>query len=235
MSEIHFIGSACGQAGKSWFIRAFVDIIAPSDDSLAIVDTSPNKRLGAYYSGSPALECRFTDARPYRADEILVLAERRTVIVKVPASDNADFLNWARDLAIGKLDVPCYYWFVSTGKDDYPQDVIDLFASERCFLVKNLRHAGNFQNFKQPKFDPERTVELSGIVTNQTESFSIEHSPYRIKDLLGGSELPLLTRSRLYRFLDKTAATLLPIVNRNFYRDRKLLDADLDAADLEDY
>jgi hypothetical protein len=226
--SLHFINSTYGQAGKSWFIRAIVEIFARTDDRIIVVDASIDKRIGMTYSPAfnRAYDLQFSSQDACAIDKLLDFGADNTVIVKLPASDLHHLIRWGRDTDIQTLGFPCYYWFVSTGRDDYPFAVLDLFGDRNCFLVENHDRARNFRAFGQPEFDPERVVRLPCITTDPVEIYRIEHSQKPLAALMETADLPILTKSRIYRFLQNTAESLEPIATRNFYRDRMCRDVE---------
>jgi hypothetical protein len=207
---IHFISSNRGQAGKSWFIRALVEVLARTDDRIIVVDASMDKRIGMTYSPAfnQAFNLQFSDRNPYEIDRLLDFGTEHTLIVKVPASDHQAFLEWAQDIDINSLGFPCFYWFVSTGKEDYPPEILDLFG-QQAFLVENHHFRENFKSFEQPVFDDTKRVILSGLINNPIEIYQIENSQQPLSSFVSNPQVPLLTKSRIYRLINTVADGML--------------------------
>jgi hypothetical protein len=208
---IHFIGSSCGQAGKSWFIRALVEIVAKLDDRLIVVDTSSDKKIGMVYSPifNGAFDIQFSSPNSLLLDPILDWSVENMLIVKIPAHTNENFIEWLREMEIPNSDIPAYYWFVSRGNDDYPSEILDLFG-ENCFLVENHYFWGNFEFFVQPEFEDSRRIKLSGIIKNPPEIERIESSRATLSYLQQTSTVT--NASRIYRFLKSIEEPLSSII-----------------------
>jgi hypothetical protein len=211
---IHFISSNRGQAGKSWFIRAMTEIFARTDDRIIVVDASSDKHIGLTYSPAfnLAYDIRFSALDCCAADRLLDFGTENTLIVKVPASDHQAFLQWVRDTELTSLDFSCYYWFVSTGKDQYPSAIIDLFG-KNCFLVNNHHHI-NLRALPQPQFDAERQVMFSSFSVQPIEVHQIEISRKTLACFAEETNTQILTSSRIYRFLNETEKELELIIRQ---------------------
>jgi hypothetical protein len=211
--SIHFVGSDRGQAGKSWFIRALVEVLAQSDERIIVVDASVDKRIGMTYSPSfnRAFNLQFSTQAFYDLDVLLDLGSEHTLIVKIPANDQLSFLRWAREVEIDSLGFPCCYWFVSTGKEDYPSEILHLFG-QQAFLVENDHFRDNFKTFEQPVFDHRKRIILSGLIRMPIQIHLIENSQQPLSVFLNSPEVQILTRSNIYRFI-KTAAEGIELIS----------------------
>ena len=211
--SIHFIGSERGQAGKSWFIRALVEVLAPSDERIIVVDASVDKRIGMTYSPTfnRAFDLQFSTSAIYDLDLLLDLGVEHTVVVKIPANDRQVFIRWARETEIESLGFPCCYWFVSTGKEDYPSEILDMFG-QQAFLVENHHFRENFKTFEQPDFDDRKRIILSGLIRMPIQIHLIENSQQPLSVFLNSPEVQILTRSNIYRFI-KTAAEGIELIS----------------------
>jgi hypothetical protein len=211
--SIHFIGSDRGQAGKSWFIRALVEVLAQSDERIIVVDASVDKRIGMTYSPSfnRAFDLQFSTSASYDLDLLLDLGVEHTVVVKIPANDRQVFIRWARETEIESLGFPCCYWFVSTGKEDYPSEILDMFG-QQAFLVENHHFRENFKTFEQPDFDHRKRIILSGLIRMPIQIHLIENSQQPLSVFLNSPEVQILTRSNIYRFI-KTAAEGIELIS----------------------
>lgn len=211
--SIHFIGSERGQAGKSWFIRALVEVLAQSDERIIVVDASVDKRIGMTYSPSfnRAFDLQFSTSASYDLDLLLDLGVEHTVVVKIPANDRQVFIRWARETEIESLGFPCCYWFVSTGKEDYPSEILDMFG-QQAFLVENHHFRENFKTFEQPDFDHRKRIILSGLIRMPIQIHLIENSQQPLSVFLNSPEVQILTRSNIYRFI-KTAAEGIELIS----------------------
>jgi hypothetical protein len=219
---IHFISSNRGQAGKSWLIRAMTEIFARTDDRMIVVDASSDKHIGLTYSPTfnLAYDIRFSSLDCCAADRLLDFGMENTLIVKVPASDHQAFLQWVRDTELISLNFPVYYWSVSTGKDQYPPEILDLFG-QNCFLVNNYHYHLNFRDLSQPRFDAERQMTLRSICVQPSEVYQIEISRIPLSRLTEEIDTQILTRSRIYRFLTESEKELELIISQiagNFAR-----------------
>jgi hypothetical protein len=219
--SIHFIGSDRGQAGKSWFIRALVEVLARTDERIIVVDASSDKRIGTTYSPTfnRAFDLQFSTQAIYDLDLLLDLGLEHTVVVKIPANDKQVFIRWARETEIRSLGFPCFYWFVSTGKEDYPSEILDLFG-QQAFLVENHHFCENFKTFEQPDFDETRRVILLGMIRNPQEIYQIENSQQPLAHFLNDSKISLLTRTRIYRLIKGVAEGIELISTHSSHRDR---------------
>jgi hypothetical protein len=211
--SIHFIGSDRGQAGKSWFIRALVEVLARTDDRIIVVDASVDKRIGMTYSPTfnRAFDLQFSTSAIYDLDLLLDLGVEHTVVVKIPANDRQVFIRWAQETEIESLGFPCCYWFVSTGKEDYPSEILDLFG-QQAFLVENHHFRENFKTFEQPDFDDRKRTILSGLIRMPIQIHLIENSQQPLSVFLNSPEVQILTRSNIYRFI-KTAAEGIELIS----------------------
>lgn len=218
---IHFIGSDRGQAGKSWFIRALVEVLALSDEKIIVVDASMDKQIGMTYSPTfnRAFDLQFSTSAIYDLDLLLDLGLEHTIIVKIPANDKQVFIRWARETEIESLGFPCCYWFVSNGKEDYPPEILDLFG-QQAFLVENHHFRENFKSFEQPNFDEMRRVVLSGMIRNPKEIYQIENSQQPLAIFLNDPKIPLLTRTRIYRLIKGVAEGIELVSTHSSHRDR---------------
>ncbi len=219
--SIHFIGSDRGQAGKSWFIRALVEVLARTDERIIVVDASMDKRIGMTYSPAfnRAFNLQFATQAFYDLDVLLDLGSEHTLIVKIPANDREVFIRWAREVEIDSLGFPCFYWFVSTGKEDYPPEILDLFG-QQAFLVENHHFRENFKSFEQPFFDDTKRVILLGLINNPIEIYQIENSQQPLSCFVSNPQVPLLTRSRIYRLINTVADGVESISTHSSHRDR---------------
>jgi hypothetical protein len=218
---IHFISSDRGQAGKSWFIRALVEVLARTDERIIVVDASMDKRIGMTYSPAfnQAYNLQFATQAFYDLDVLLDLGSEHTLIVKIPASDREVFIQWVRESEIDSLGFPCFYWFVSTGKEDYPPEILDLFG-QQAFLVENHHFRENFKSFEQPVFDETKRVILLGLINNPIEIYQIENSQQPLSCFVSNPQVPLLTRSRIYRLINTLADGVESISTHSSHRDR---------------
>jgi hypothetical protein len=219
--SIHFIGSDRGQAGKSWFIRALIEVLAPSDERIIVVDASMDKRIGMTYSPTfnRAFNLQFSTSAVYDLDLLIDLGLEHTLIVKIPANDKQVFIRWVRETEIESLGFPCFYWFVSSGKEDYPPEILDLFG-QQAFLVENHHFRENFKSFEQPGFDEMKRVVLSGMIRNPTEIYQIENSQQPLTVFLKDPKIPLLTRTRIYRLIKGVAEGIELISTHSSHLDR---------------
>lgn len=219
--SIHFIGSERGQSGKSWFIRALVEVLAQSDERIIVVDASVDKRIGMTYSPSfnRAFGLQFSTSAIYDLDLLLDLGVEHTVVVKIPANDKQVFIRWARETEIESLGFPCCYWFVSTGKQDYPPEILDLFG-QQAFLVENHHFRENFKSFEQPDFEDMKRLILSGMIRDPKEIYQIENSQQPLAIFLNDPKIPLLTRTRIYRLIKGVAEGIELISTHNSHQDR---------------
>ena len=219
--SIHFIGSERGQAGKSWFIRALVEVLAPSDERIIVVDASVDKRIGMTYSPTfnRAFDLQFSTSAIYDLDLLLDLGVEHTVVVKIPANDRQVFIRWARETEIESLGFPCCYWFVSTGKEDYPSEILDMFG-QQAFLVENHHFRENFKTFEQPDFDDRKRIILSGLIRMPIQIHLIENSQQPLSVFLNSPEVQILTRSNIYRFIKTAAEGIESISSHSSHQDR---------------
>jgi hypothetical protein len=219
--SIHFVGSDRGQAGKSWFIRALVEVLARTDDRIIVVDASVDKRIGMTYSPTfnRAFDLQFSTSAIYDLDLLLDLGVEHTVVVKIPANDRQVFIRWARETEIESLGFPCCYWFVSTGKEDYPSEILDMFG-QQAFLVENHYFRENFKTFEQPDFDDRKRIILSGLIRMPIQIHLIENSQQPLSVFLNSPEVQILTRSNIYRFIKTAAEGIELISTHSFGQDR---------------
>ncbi|PSB56154.1 hypothetical protein [Chamaesiphon polymorphus] len=196
---IHFIGGE-NQAGKSWFVRALVEIIAVNSPRTIVADASIDKKIGTIYSPTfnRSYELQFSGDRPLAADPLLVYGNEWEIVVKIPAQARHYFLKWLHDISLEETDIDCRYWFVSRGKDDYPSEILEIFK-ERCFLVENQYYLANFQLFQQPEFDRNRTVKLPAFTRDPILIDRIERSGLPLSAFSERSQT--IDRSRIFRFL----------------------------------
>lgn len=208
---IHFIGSSCAQAGKSWFIRALVEVVARLDDRTIVIDASPDKKIGMTYSPifNGAFDIQFVTPDSLLLDPLLDYGIDNTLIIKIPAHANENSIEWFREMDIPSAELPCYYWFVSRGNDDYPQAILDIFG-DACFLVENHHFRENFESFIQPEFEDSRRLKLSGIIRSPIQIERIETSRATLSYLQQTSSV--MDASRIYRFLKTIEEPLESII-----------------------
>jgi hypothetical protein len=194
---IHFV-SGYNQVGKSWFVRALVEIIAANSTRVIVADASVDKKMGMVYSPTfnRSYDIRFSGEHPLAADPLLEYGNEWEIVVKIPAHARDYFLKWLRDISLDTRD--CRYWFVSCGKDDYPSEILEMFR-ERCFLIENQYYLANFQLFQQPEFDRNRTVKLPAFTRDLVLIDRIERSGLPLSAFSESSQT--IDRSRIFRFL----------------------------------
>ncbi len=214
MAQIHWVGGNLPQVGKFWAVRALTESLFFANPHVApiVVDTSPGSLLSAVYN--PALLESHTPSKYFSssrlaADEIFDLVHTyKILIVKLASHTQSAFLDWVKDSDILDDDIRHNFWFVSNGHRDsinYFQELCNYDWQLNWVRNQHTRVWGNLEETGD-ETDPFNICDLPGIITNPAEIEFIEVSGAILHHLAHpeNSEVPLLTRIRIQRFLDQS-------------------------------
>lgn len=219
MAQIHWVGGNLPQVGKSWAVRALTESLFLTDFQVApiVVDTSPNSPLSETYN--PTLLESHTPDRYFissnlAADEIFQLVHtHKRLVVKLASHSQVKFLEWINISGILTDDIRHNFWFVSNGHRDSINYFQELCHYDwRLNWVRN-QHARVWDNLEETdeETEPFNICDLPGIITNPAEIEFIEASGAILHHLAHpeNSEIPILTRVRIKRFLTQSHQNFL--------------------------
>jgi hypothetical protein len=216
--EIHWVGGNLPQIGKAWAVRALTESLFLQNPQISpvVVDTSPESPLSQVYN--PNLLATYTPSNYFSrdllaSDEIVPMVQTHpTLVVKLASHSQAAFLDWTQASGILDQDIRHHFWFVSNGNHRSLEYFRGIPQHDwQLHFVRN-----QYQRI-WPKVDaadaesPVNICDLSGIFTNPAEIESIEISRQTLLELAqpAASQVPLLTRVRIQRFLKHSRDCLL--------------------------
>jgi hypothetical protein len=221
MAQIHWVGGNLPQIGKSWTVRALTEsLFIERQISSIVVDTSPNSPLSLVYN--PDLlkvyhPSTYFTGNGLAADEIFDLADKyHNLVIELSSHSQPMFLQWVNDSGILSADIRHYFWFVSNGHRDsvrYFRQICECSAWELNWVRNCYGRVGIdlAESDDSSGLEPFKICDLPGIISNPIEIDYIEASGEILHHLSHpqNSKIPLLTRTRINRFLAQSCQNFL--------------------------
>jgi hypothetical protein len=228
--KIHWIGGNLPASGKAWLVRGLTEsIYLERGIQAVVVDTSINAKLTTVYNpgllatNSPSDYFTRAGVDSCLPDQIYELAGRSDlVIVKLASYSQQLFLEWVDSSGILKEEIEHEFWFVSNGQ----RDSFEYFPAIcnrpwQTHFVKNM-YARSWQTkpsngstiFEDEDGNNHFDVRiLPATITNPAEIEEIESRGATLYHLAHpqNKSLPMLTRTRIKRFLQQSCQNLLTL------------------------